>query len=143
MIEENKWGASIRYETRFPMIGMMCGTCGGSTGFSGTDKSLQVQRTRRSFDSTMLEIIKTRAIGNAHIVKDEVSSILSKHGRDLIDSSIYEEEYTSKIPEKACQDSVSMASLRHICHLYSTLIFATVRGIATVRGSAAPINTPP
>ena len=77
MIEEAKWGASIRYETRFPMIGMMCGTCGGSTGLSGTDKALQVQWTRRSFDSTMLEIIKTRAIGNAHIIEDEVSSRLT------------------------------------------------------------------
>lgn len=62
MIEEANWAALSRYETKFQIIGMKDGTCGGFPLFYGIDVVLQVQLIGKNLDSSILENIKTRAI---------------------------------------------------------------------------------
>ena len=59
MIEEAKLVASSRYETAFPMTGIIYGSCGGSIPFCGFGAFLLIQPNGRDLASSKLESIMT------------------------------------------------------------------------------------
>ena len=59
MIEEARLVASNRYETAFPMTGIVYGSCGGSFPFCGFGTFLLMQPNERNLTSSTLESIKT------------------------------------------------------------------------------------